>query len=290
MKTRNAISPRCLIKKFSLFCYSRCSYSRVISKVLVANRGDSACSVIQVAKTLGIATVAVYSLQDVSSKHVRLADESFLLRGNSYLNAGELIEIAKASGANAIHPGIGFLSENGEFALEVEKNSLFFIGPSSKALKLLGNKFKAKELANSLGIPTIPLITELDVKTASSRLFPIVIKSHCGGGGKGIRICHTLEEMHVALAEAKAEAKSSYGNENIFMEKYISQAKHVEIQILSDKFGNVKCFPERECSIQISFQKVSLVAFLLKLTLAENIVNRRITFNIYVGRTAKETI
>ena len=249
-----------LIKEFPLVYRSGCSFSVRISKVLVANRGDSACSVIQVAKALGIPTVAVYSLQDASSKHVRLADESFLLPGNSYLDAGEMIEIAKVCGANAIHPGIGFLSESGDFARQVEENSMCFIGPSFKALKLLGNKLLAKELAASLGIPTIPLIGELEAAKGLSstiNLFPIVIKSHCGGGGKGIRVCYTPEQMQLPLEEARAEAKSSYGNASIFLEKYIAQAKHVEIQILSDTYGNVICFPERECSIQISFQKVS---------------------------------
>ena len=241
--------------------------SRTFKKVLVANRGEIAMRIFRACHDLGLQTIAIYSNEDMYSLFRTAADESYLIGENesplgAYLNIPRIIELAKKHGADAIHPGYGFLSENGDFARACEEAGIQFIGPSSKVLDMMGDKLSAKQMAVVCGVPIIPGTTEpLASREAAQELarsfgFPVILKAAAGGGGRGMRRCDTVEEVGVNFDLVKAEAKKAFGNDDIFMEKFLVEPKHIEIQVLGDEHGNVVHLFERDCSLQRRYQKV----------------------------------
>jgi propionyl-CoA carboxylase alpha chain len=238
----------------------------MFKKILIANRGEIACRVIRTAKRMGIKTVAVYSEADADALHVEMADQAVLVgpapSAESYLVADRIIEAAKQTKAQAIHPGYGFLSENAAFAKALEAAGIAFIGPPIKAIKAMGDKIASKKLAAKAGVNTIPghmgLIANADeaVKIARDVGYPVMIKASAGGGGKGMRIARNDAEAKEGFASARNEAKSSFADDRIFIEKFIEEPRHIEIQVLADSHGNVIHLGERECSIQRRHQKV----------------------------------
>ena len=237
-----------------------------ISKILVANRGEIALRVMRTAREMGIATVAVFSEADRNALHVRYADEAVLIgpppSSESYLRKDKIIEAAKSTGADAIHPGYGFLSENKDFAQLVEDEGLIFIGPSSKSIELMGSKLAAKEAVAKFNVPLLPgtikpiaSIPEAK-KTAYAIGYPVLIKATAGGGGKGMRVVEREEDFEEQMERAISEAKSAFGDGSVFIEKYITKPRHIEFQVFGDKHGNVVHLFERECSIQRRHQKV----------------------------------
>ncbi|MFP8488365.1 acetyl/propionyl/methylcrotonyl-CoA carboxylase subunit alpha [Gracilimonas sp. Q87] len=237
-----------------------------IKKILVANRGEIALRVIHTCKELGIETVAVYSRPDAHSPHVMHADESVFIgeaaSSESYLVIDKIIDAAKQTGADAIHPGYGFLSENASFAERCKKEGVIFIGPEPKAITLMGDKTEARELMSQHNIPTPPgLKSELkDIEEAREVAdeigYPILVKAAAGGGGKGMRIVHKKEEFEASIKAAKSEAKNAFGDDRIYIEKYLEEPRHVEFQIMADTHGNVLHVFDRECSVQRRHQKV----------------------------------
>ncbi|MDP3915279.1 MAG: biotin carboxylase N-terminal domain-containing protein [Bacteroidota bacterium] len=231
--------------------------------ILIANRGEIAVRIIRAAQKNGIHTVAVYAADDAESLHVSLADEAVLLSGKTlnetYLDQQKIIQIAKKSGVEAIHPGYGFLSENAGFAQKVTDSGLVFIGPSPENIRLMGEKNQAFKYVESLGIPILPAfrgtVAEL-VQHSSKMEFPVMVKASAGGGGKGMVICESPEELFPALEKAERQAISYFGNGELFVEKYLPRARHLEVQLLADHHGNVLHFFERECSVQRNFQKI----------------------------------
>ena len=222
-------------------------------KLLIANRGEIACRIIKSAHDMGISCVAVYVDADANSPFVKQADEAVRL-SDSYLNSKEIIAAAKATGAQAIHPGYGFLSENAKFSRDVLKEGLIWVGPNSRVITSMGDKLKAKVLAERAGVPTLPMTT--DPKKASSIGFPILIKAAAGGGGKGMRIVETKKDLKESILSAQREALSGFGDDRVFIERYVGSSRHIEIQILGDSHGNVVHLGERECSIQRRHQKI----------------------------------
>ena len=242
-----------------------------IKKILVANRGEIAIRVFRACTELKIPTVGIYSTEDSGSFHRYKADESYLVGEgkkpiDAYLDIEGIIAIAKDSGANAIHPGYGFLAENEEFARRLEEEGIIFIGPSSKQLDMFGDKVKAREQAINAGIPVIPgsdgPVTSVEEVAAFGETngYPIIIKASLGGGGRGMRIVNDAEEVVEAYERARSEAKSAFGSDEVYVEKYIDKPKHIEVQILGDTFGNVVHLYERDCSIQRRHQKVVEIA------------------------------
>ena len=237
-----------------------------MNKILIANRGEIAVRIIRACKEMNIKTVAVYSEIDKDAMHTRLADEAICIgpaRSNkSYLNFKNIIEAAHIIGADGIHPGFGFLSENSQFAKICEESNIKFIGPKYQVIELLGNKSNAKKIMESAGVPVIPgskgSITGLTdaIKTAEKIGYPVMLKAAAGGGGKGIRIANNSEELEKNYNIVKQEAKISFNDDEIYMEKFIKNPRHVEIQILADEYGNVIHLGERDCSIQRRNQKV----------------------------------
>ena len=238
----------------------------MIKKVLIANRGEIACRVIKTAKKMGIATVAVYSEADEFSRHVLEADESIFIgpaaASESYLSIEKIIDAAKKTNSDAIHPGYGFLSENPEFVQRLLKTKIKFIGPNINAIKIMGDKIQSKNLAIKAKVNTIPGFNKV-IKDTSHAIniakdigFPLMIKASAGGGGKGMRIVKNKNEIKDAFQLASSEAKSSFGDDRVFIEKYIEKPRHIEIQVLADQFGNVIHLGERECSIQRRHQKI----------------------------------
>jgi pyruvate carboxylase subunit A len=237
-----------------------------MKKILIANRGEIAIRIMQTAKKMGIKTVAVYSTVDRNAPHVRFADEAVLIgeapSNKSYLLGDKIIEVAKKLGVDAIHPGYGFLSENANFAEACENNNISFIGPKSKAIKIMGSKLAAKEALKAYNIPMVPGTDEAisDIpnakKLAKEIGFPILIKASAGGGGKGMRIVEKESEFESQMDRAISEATSAFGDGSVFIEKYVSSPRHIEIQIMADTHGNVVHLFERECSIQRRHQKV----------------------------------
>ena len=238
----------------------------MIKKILIANRGEIACRIIKTAKKMGIKTVAVYSEADKYSDFVNMADESYFIGpsapNESYLVIKKIIEIAKKSKSDAIHPGYGFLSENYNFVKALEKEKIKFIGPNKKAITKMGDKIESKNLALKLNLNVIPGHTEAvrdpkkAIKIAEKIGFPVLLKASAGGGGKGMRIVNKRQELESNLKAAQSEALNSFGDDRVFIEKYITNPRHIEIQILCDKHGNQVHLGERECSIQRRYQKV----------------------------------
>ncbi len=222
-------------------------------KLLIANRGEIACRIIKTAHEMGIACVAVYTEADSYSPFVRMADQAIKL-SDSYLNGNEIINAAKKTGAEAIHPGYGFLSENAKFARAVQKEGLIWVGPNSRVITSMGDKLKAKDIAEKAGVPTLPMT--IDPKKANSIGYPILIKAAAGGGGKGMRIVEDKKDLKEAIAGAQREAKTGFGDDRVFIERYVASSRHIEIQILGDSYGNVVHLGERECSIQRRHQKI----------------------------------
>lgn len=238
----------------------------MFKKILIANRGEIACRVIKTARKMGIATVAVYSDADRNALHVKMADEAVHIgpapAAQSYIVIDRIMEAIRATGAEAVHPGYGFLSENRNFAAALEKEGVVFIGPPSPAIEAMGDKITSKKLAQEAGVSTVPgymgLIADADeaVRISEEIGFPVMIKASAGGGGKGMRIAWTAQEAREGFESSKNEAAASFGDDRIFIEKFVTQPRHIEIQVLADKHGNCVYLHERECSIQRRNQKV----------------------------------
>tara|TARA_X000000368_G_scaffold111836_1_gene87115 strand:+ start:6660 stop:8585 length:1926 start_codon:yes stop_codon:yes gene_type:complete len=222
-------------------------------KLLIANRGEIACRIIKTAHEMGISCVAVYTDADSESPFVKLADEAIKLT-DTYLNGKEIIEAAIKTKAQAIHPGYGFLSENAKFSRDVIKAGLIWVGPSSKVITSMGDKLKAKDIADKAGVPTLPMTT--DPSKANTVGYPLLIKAAAGGGGKGMRIVESKKDLKDSIKGAQREAKAGFGDDRIFIERYVASSRHIEIQILGDSHGNIVHLGERECSIQRRHQKI----------------------------------
>jgi len=238
----------------------------VIKKVLIANRGEIALRIIRACRELKIKTVAVHSTADEKAMHVRLADESVCIgpsmASKSYLNISAILSAAELSGADAIHPGYGFLSENAKFANIVEESNLVFIGPKAEHISVMGDKVSARKSMEKLGIPLVPgskgaisNIEELK-KVAEKIGFPILIKAASGGGGKGMKVAENINELKEAWNLARSEAMSGFGDDTVYVEKYLANPRHIEFQLFADGYGNVVHFGERDCSLQRRHQKV----------------------------------
>lgn len=237
-----------------------------MKKILVANRGEIALRIMKTARKMGIGTVAVFSTADRNAPHVKYADQAVCIgeppSSESYLRGDKIIETAKESGADAIHPGYGFLSENADFAEQARKNGLVFIGPDPHAIRIMGDKLAAKKAVTDYDIPMVPgtdhAIEDPDeaIRIAGEIGFPILIKASAGGGGKGMRVVWEEKELGDQMKRAISEAKSAFGNGAVFLEKFISSPRHIEIQVLADSHGNFVHLFERECSIQRRHQKV----------------------------------
>ena len=237
----------------------------MFSKILVANRGEVAVRIIRACKEMGIETVAVYSEADKDSLPVALADERICIGGNaaadSYLNQKNIISAALATHAEAIHPGYGFLSENAAFAKLCEENDITFIGPKGEVISAMGDKDASRQLMQKVGVPVVPGTEILKDAAEAKRLakdigYPLLVKATAGGGGKGIRVVWKEEELEEAFYTASREAESAFGNGAVFLEKYLTSVRHVEMQVLADHQGNILCLGERDCSLQLNKQKV----------------------------------
>jgi len=239
----------------------------MFKKVLIANRGEIACRVIRACREMGIKTVSIHSEADRESMHVKLADQSICVgpasASESYLNIPSIIAAAEISGADAVHPGYGFLAENTYFAEVCEACGIHFIGPSKESIEKMGDKIAAIDLMKKAGVPTVPgsdgAVNAEDPKLfalAKKIGYPVIIKATAGGGGKGMRIVNSDGELKNAITMAQAEAKASFGNPDVYMEKYVEEPHHIEFQVLGDKFGRVAYLPERDCSIQRRHQKL----------------------------------
>ncbi len=238
----------------------------MFNKILIANRGEIACRVIRACREMKIATVAVYSEADKDAKHVRMADEAFCVgpapSSESYLRGDKIIAVAKSAGVEAIHPGYGFLSENAEFAREVAKAGITFIGPPAGAMEAMGGKMAARKIAIAAGVPVVPGATEAlrsfeDAQATATKIgYPVMLKASAGGGGKGMRLVMDESELKSALETAQSEALASFGDDAVYVEKAVVRPRHIEIQVFSDLHGNHVYLGERECSIQRRHQKV----------------------------------
>jgi acetyl-CoA carboxylase biotin carboxylase subunit len=238
----------------------------MFQKILIANRGEIALRILRAAKELGIATVAVHSTADAEAMHVKLADESVCIgppaARDSYLNIPALLTACEITGADAIHPGYGFLSENARFADILAEHKISFIGPKAEHIRIMGDKIEAKRTARSLGIPCVPGsdggITDDDEaqRVAAEIGFPVLVKAAAGGGGRGMKVARTPEDLSDALATARTEAKAAFGDDAVYLEKYLEKPRHIEIQVLGDGRGNAIHLGERDCSIQRRHQKL----------------------------------
>ena len=226
----------------------------IFKSLLVANRGEIALRIIKTASEMGIKCIAVYVDEDADSPHVKAADESFRLPDGGYLDTNAIINAAKQTNAEAIHPGYGFLSENAKFARKVKKEKIIWVGPSAHVISVMGDKLKAKELADKANVPTLNMTSNL--KEASKIGYPLLIKAAAGGGGKGMRVVPSETSLNESLMAAKREAKAGFNDDRVFFERYIEKSRHIEIQILGDAHGNVVHLGERECSIQRRHQKI----------------------------------
>ncbi len=238
----------------------------MFEKVLIANRGEIALRIHRACREMGIRTVAVHSTADADAMHVRLADESVCIgpppSKDSYLNIPAILSAAAITGADAIHPGIGFMSENAVFAEMVEQHGFAFIGPTPEHIRIMGDKVTAKQTVKGLGLPTVPgsdgALANLDdaKKNADSIGYPVLIKAAAGGGGKGMKVARSAAEIEEAYSLARNEARAAFGNDEVYMEKYLEKPRHIEVQLLGDTYGNAVHFGERDCSIQRRHQKV----------------------------------
>ena len=226
----------------------------IFDSLLIANRGEIACRIIKTAREMGIRSIAVYVDADKNSLFVKNADESIRLKDGGYLDGNQIIKAAKISGAQAIHPGYGFLSENASFARKVKKEKIIWVGPSPNVISVMGDKLKAKELAIKANVPTLPMTSK--PSEAKQIGYPLLIKAAAGGGGKGMRIVNQSKDLKESIVSAQREAKSGFNDERIFIERYVEKSRHIEIQILGDSKGNIVHLGERECSIQRRHQKI----------------------------------
>ena len=238
----------------------------MFEKILIANRGEIALRIQRACKELGIATVAVHSTADADAMHVRLADESVCIgpppASESYLNIPRLLAACEITGADAIHPGYGFLSENARFAEILEQHGITFIGPTSEHIRIMGDKIEAKETAKRLGIPVVPgsdgaVTTEADAHAVAKRMgYPVLIKAASGGGGRGMKVARSAEDISSAWMTARSEAKAAFGDDSVYIEKYLSKPRHIEVQVFGDGKGNALHLGERDCSLQRRHQKI----------------------------------
>jgi acetyl-CoA carboxylase biotin carboxylase subunit len=238
----------------------------MFDKILIANRGEIALRIERACKELGIATVAVHSTADAHAMHVRLADESVCIGAppakDSYLNIPAIVAACEITGADAVHPGYGFLAENARFAEILEEHKITFIGPTAEHVRLMGDKIKAKETAKSLGIPVVPgsdgpIETIADAKAIAADIgFPIMVKASAGGGGRGMKLAMVESELEPALAAARNEARAAFGDDTVYLEKYLGRPRHIEVQVLADGNGNAIHLGERDCSLQRRHQKL----------------------------------
>jgi acetyl-CoA carboxylase biotin carboxylase subunit len=238
----------------------------MFEKVLIANRGEIALRINRACKEMGISTVAIHSTADADAMHVRLADESVCVgpapASQSYLNMPAIIAACEITGAEAIHPGYGFLSENARFAEIVKEHGLTFIGPEPEQIRLMGDKIAAKQAVKAAGIPTVPgsdgaVESDSEAERLADEIgYPVLIKATSGGGGRGMKVAQQKSELSLALSTARTEAKTAFGNDAVYMEKYLERPRHIEVQVLADKFGNVIHLGERDCSLQRRHQKV----------------------------------
>ena len=237
----------------------------MFKKILIANRGEIALRVLRACQELGIKTVAIHSQADESAMHVRMADESICVgpasAQSSYLNVPAIITAATLTNADGIHPGYGFLSENQRFAEIIEEHNIKFIGPNSNHIKVMGNKIDAKKIMDDNKVPTVPGLNDISDKVKIKEFIknvelPIIVKAASGGGGKGMRVVNNNNEIDNAINSAKAEAKKSFNDDTVYLEKFLKTPKHIEIQILADSYGNVVTLGERDCSIQRKHQKL----------------------------------
>lgn len=238
----------------------------MIKKILVANRGEIAIRIMRSCREMGISTVAVYSEADRTSMHVRYADEAYYIgpspSSESYLKMDKILDVAKKSGADAIHPGYGFLSENAEFAKQCGKKGIIFIGPSPHAIATMGDKITARQTMINAGVPVVPgtnqkITTDAEAQKVMKEIgLPLMVKASAGGGGKGMRLVHSASELLNAVKAAQSEARTAFGDDSVYIEKYIESPHHIEFQVLGDKHGNILHLFERECSIQRRHQKV----------------------------------
>ena len=238
----------------------------MFDKILIANRGEIALRIERACKELGIATVAVHSTADADAMHVRLADESVCIGGppskDSYLNVPQIVSACEITGADAVHPGYGFLSENARFAEILQEHNIHFIGPKSQHIRLMGDKIEAKRTAQRLGIPVVPgsdgpVKTEQDAaEVAQSIGFPVLVKAAAGGGGRGMKVAHRPEELATTLAIARSESKAAFGDDAVYIEKYLARPRHIEIQVMGDGHGKAIHLGERDCSLQRRYQKL----------------------------------
>ena len=238
----------------------------MFDKVLIANRGEIALRIHRACKEMGISTVAVHSTADADAMHVRLADESVCIgppqAAHSYLNIPSLIAACEITGAQAVHPGYGFLSENARFAEIVDAHGITFIGPRPEHIRTMGDKIAAKAAAKAAGIPVVPgseggITDDIQAARVAQEIgYPVLVKAAAGGGGRGMKVARTAEDLQVALSTARSEAKAAFGDDSVYLEKYLGQPRHIEIQVVADSHGNVVHLGERDCSLQRRHQKV----------------------------------
>lgn len=238
----------------------------MFDKILIANRGEIALRIERACKELGIATVAIHSTADAHAMHVRLADESVCIgpppAKDSYLNIPAIVAACEITGADAVHPGYGFLAENARFAEILEKHRIAFIGPSAEHVRLMGDKIKAKETTKALGIPVVPgsdgSVTEItEAKEIAAEIgYPVMVKASAGGGGRGMKLAHFEHELEAALSTARNEARAAFGDDTVYLEKYLGKPRHIEVQVLADGLGNAIHLGERDCSLQQRHQKL----------------------------------
>src|SRR3954462_3480115 len=238
----------------------------MISKILIANRGEIALRVLRACKELGIATVAVHSTADSDAMHVRLADESVCIgpppSRDSYLNIHQIVAACEITGADAVHPGYGFLSENAKFADILAAHNITFIGPSGDHIRIMGDKIEAKRTAKRLGIPVVPG-SEGAIKDEAAAIslaepcgYPVLVKATAGGGGRGMKVARSAADLPVALATARSEARAAFGDDSVYLEKYLANPRHIEFQVMGDGMGTAIHLGERDCSLQRRHQKI----------------------------------
>ena len=235
-------------------------------KLLIANRGEIACRIIKTCRKMGIKTVAIYSDADINSLFVQMADEAVNIGASpssqSYLNVDKILGAVKKTGATMVHPGYGFLSENRNFAEALAKSGVIFVGPSVYSIEMMGDKIQSKKIALEAKVSSVPghlgVIKDAKeaIEVAQQIGFPVMVKASAGGGGKGMRIVNSVDEISEAFLSASNEARNSFSDDRVFIEKFIENPRHIEIQVLADKHGNIVCLGERECSIQRNNQKV----------------------------------